>query len=89
MNKFNCHLNIKKSRICNSEMSAPNLEEVNTSLTGDETHSLGSNEVEDVGNATTGSSIPLTSEEVARQIKAATGPLTKQLKTLCGQMREL
>ena len=32
-------------------MSAPNSEEVNTSLTGDGAHSLGSHEVENVGNA--------------------------------------
>ena len=60
-------------------MSAPNSEEVNTSMTGDETHSLGSREVEDVGNAAASSSVPNTSEERVRQIKAATDPLTQQL----------
>ena len=50
---------------------------MNTSLTGDETHSLGSHEAEDVGNVATISSTSITSEEVAWQIKAATDPLTK------------
>ena len=66
-----------------------NSEEVNTSLTCDETHSLGSHEVEDVGNAATSSSAPITSEEVARQIEAATDPSTKQLEKLCDRMIEL
>ena len=70
-------------------MSAPNSEEVSTSLTGDETHSLGSHELEDVGKAATSSNTPITSEEVTRQIKAATDPLTKQLEKLCDLMREL
>ena len=70
-------------------MSAPNSEEVNTSLTGDETLSSGSQEVEDVGNAVTSSSAPITSEEVAREIKADTDPLTKQLEKLCDLMIEL
>ena len=58
-------------------------------MTGDETHSLGSHEVEDVGNAAASSSSPITSEEVARQIKAATDPLTKQLEKLSHLMKEL
>ena len=70
-------------------MSAPNSAEVNTSLTGDETHSLGIHEVEEVGNAATNSSVPISSEEAARQIKAATNPLTKQLEKLCDLLREL
>ena len=70
-------------------MSAPNSEEVNTSLTDDETHSLGSHEVEDVDNAATSWSTPITSEGVARQIKAATDPLRKQLENLCDLMPEL
>ena len=64
-------------------MSAPNSEEVNTSLTGDQTHSTSKLEVEDVGNVSTSSSAPFTSEEVARQNKAATVSLTKQLEKLC------
>ena len=70
-------------------MSAPNFKEVKTSLTGDEIHSLGSHEVEVVGNATTSSSVPIRSEKIARQIKAATNLLTEQLEKLCDLMREL
>ena len=69
-----------------SEMSAG---EMNTSLSGEETHSLNGNQAEDVKSAATGLRIPLTSEEVAQQIKAATDPLTKHLKKLCDLNREL
>ena len=68
-------------------MSAPNSQEVNASLTGDETHSSSGREVEDVGNAATSSSAPITSEEVARQIEAATDTLTKQVEKLCDLMK--
>ena len=70
-------------------MSAPNSEEVNTRLTSDDTHSLGSLEVEDVGNAAASSSVRITSEEVARQIKAATDPVRKQLEKHCDLTVEL
>ena len=70
-------------------MNTPSLEEVNTSETGDKTHSLGSHELQDVGNAASSSTTPITSEEVAGQIKAATDPLTKQLEKLCDLMKEL
>ena len=70
-------------------MRASNSEEVNTRLTSDETHILGNHEVEDVGNDATSSSAPITSEEVARQIKVATDPLTKQLEKLCDPMKGL
>ena len=80
---------IQRQDFCDFELSAPTSEEVNTGLTGDETHSLGSHEVEDIGNAATSSSAPITSEEVARQIKAATDPLTKQLEKLCELLIEL
>ena len=63
-------------------MSVPNTEEMNTSMTRDETHRLGSHEVEDVGNAAASSSVPNTSEEIARQVKAANDPLPKQLEKL-------
>ena len=63
--------------------------EMNTSLTGEETHSLDGNEVEDVNSAATGLSVPITSEEVAWQIRAATDPLAKQLENLRDLMREL
>ena len=68
-------------------MSAPNSGEVNTSMTGDDTHSLGSHEVEDVDNAAASFSVPITSEEVARQIKVTNDPLTKQLGKLCDLMK--
>ena len=63
--------------------------EVNTILTGEETHSLDGNEVEDGNSAATSLSVPLTSEEVARQIRVATDPLTKQLEKLCDLMKGL
>ena len=62
---------------------------LNASLTGEETRSLDGNEVEDVNSATTGLNVPITSEKVARQIKAATDPLTKQFEKLCDLMGEL
>ena len=70
-------------------MSAPNTEEVNTSTTGDETHGLGSREIEDVSYAASSLSAPLTSEEVATQIKDAFNPLTKHLEMLCDLIKEL
>ena len=63
--------------------------EINTSLTGKETHSLDGNEVEDVNNAATSLSVPITSKEVGRQIRVATDPLTKQLEMLFDLMREI
>ena len=62
-----------------------NAGEMNTSLMGGNTHSLDGNEVQ----LATLSLVPITSEEVARQIRAATEPLTKKLKMLCDFMREL
>ena len=58
-------------------MSVLNTEEVDTSTTDDQTHRLGSHELDDVANAATGSSTPITSKEVARQIMAATDPLIR------------
>ena len=58
--------------------------EMNISLTGEETPSLDGSEVEDVSSAATGLSVPITSEEVAREIS-----LTKQLEKLCDIMKEL
>ena len=66
-------------------MSVPNNEEVNTSMTGDETHSLSSHEVEDLGDAAASSRVQ---EEVARQIKPATDPSTMQFEKLCDLIRE-
>ena len=70
-------------------MSAPNIEEANTGSTGDETHSLDGNEIGDANSAATSLSTPITSEEVARQIRAVTDPLTRQLKKLCDLKLEL
>ena len=70
-------------------MSAPNTEELNTSGTGDETQSLGSHELEDVGKAASNSNALITSKEVTRQIKAATDPLTRQLERLCDLIKKL
>ena len=69
------------------EMNAANSEEVNATLTSDETHSLGSHELKDVGNAATSSSAPITSKEVALQIKASTDLLTIQLEKLMIELR--
>ena len=55
-----------------SNKSALNCKEVNTSTTGDQTHRLGSHELEDVGNAAGSSSAPITSEEVTSQIQVPT-----------------
>ena len=62
---------------------------MNTSLTGKKIHSLDGSEVEAVNSAATGLSVSITSEELARQFRAATDPLTKQLEKLCDLMREL
>ena len=51
---------------------------MNTSLTGKETHGLDDCDVEDISSAAASASVPITSEDVARQIKAATVPLTKR-----------
>ena len=70
-------------------MSAFTSEGVKSSLTCDETFSLGSKEVRDVGNAAIISSEPISSEEVAQQIETATHPLTKQMEKLRDLKREL
>ena len=70
-------------------MSPSNTEEVNTSMTGDVTHSVASHEVVDVGNAAASSNVPISSEKVALQFKVTTDPLTKQLEKLCDIMKEL
>ena len=69
-------------------MSVPNTEEVTTSTRDDETRRLGNHELVDVVNATTSSGAPITSEEAARQIKAAGDPLSKQLDKLCDLVKE-
>ena len=70
-------------------MSGPKFEEANTTSTGEETHSLDGNEIGDVNSAATSLSTHITLEEVARQIRAATDPLTRQLEKLCDLMLEL
>ena len=70
-------------------MSGPIIEEANASSASDETHSLDGNEIGDVNSAATSLSTPITSEEVARQIRAATNPLTRQLEKLYDLMLEL
>ena len=62
-------------------MSAPNAGEVNTSLTGKETLSLDSNEVEESSGAAASTRFLGTSEEVARQIRAAIDPQRSSLKS--------
>ena len=76
------------SRFCDSEISVPNTEEVNTSMTGDETNCLGSREVEDIDEAATSSRVPITSQEVARLFKAAFDPLTEQLQNFCDRIKK-
>ena len=70
-------------------MSVPNTEDVNTSITDDETHSLSSHEIEGVGDAAGSLRVLITSKEVMRQVKAATDPLTRQLEKLFGLIKEL
>ena len=70
-------------------MSTPIDEGVSIYETGNETHSLTGHEPGDVDSASSSLSTPVTSEEVARQINAATDPLTKQLERLCVLMKEL
>ena len=69
-------------------MSTPIVGGVNTSETVDETQSLNGREPKDVNSAASNLSSPVTSKEVARQIKAADDPLTKQLERLCDLMKE-
>ena len=71
------------------KMSSPNIEEANTRSTADETHSLDGNGMGEVNSDATSSSTAITSEEVARQIRAATDPLTKHLEKLRDFMLEL
>ena len=70
-------------------MSGPNITEANTSLTDEEKHSLDGTEIGDVNSAATSLNTPITSEEVARQIRAAPDPLTRQLEKLCDLLLKL
>ena len=67
-------------------MSGPNIEEANTSSTADETHSLDGIGLGEINSAATSLS---TSEEVVRQIRAATDPSRRQLEKLCDFMLEI
>ena len=62
---------------------------VSTIKTSDETHSLTEQERGDVDIASSSHSTPVTSEDVARQMKAVTDLLAKQLERLCDLMNEL
>ena len=70
-------------------MSAPINEGVNTTETGDETHNLTGHELGGVYSTSSKLSTPVTSENIVRQIKAATGPLNKKLEQLCELMKEI
>ena len=60
-----------------------------TTQIGDKTHSLTGHDSGNLNSAVGSLISPVMSEDVARQIKAATGPLTKQLERLCYLMKEL
>ena len=60
---------------------------MNTSLTEEATHSFHGNE--DVNSAAASLNVATLSEEVAREIRATTDLLTKQLEKLCDLMKEL
>ena len=64
-------------------------EEINTSFTGEETHSTDGIKADDANSAATGLSALITSKEVVRQIRAATDTLKKPLEMLCNLMRQL
>ena len=68
-------------------MSTPIVEGLNTSETSDETHSLSGHDPEDFNSGTSKLSFPVISEELVRQVKAATDPLTKQLERFCDLMK--
>ena len=70
-------------------MITPIVKGANATETADEIHSSSGHEPKDVNSATSNSSSPVRSEEVGRQIKAATDPLTRQLQRLCDLMKEL
>ena len=50
---------------------------------------MSSHEPKNVNSATSNTSIPATSEKVAKQTKVATDPLTRKLKRLGDLMKEL
>ena len=70
-------------------MSTPIDEGVSVDGNGYETESLNVHEPWDINTDTGSLSAPVLSEEVARQIKPATDPLTKQSERLCDLKEEL
>ena len=62
---------------------------VNTTETGDETHSLTGHESGDINSAGSSLITSVTLEEVARLIETATDPQTKQLERLWDLMKKL
>ena len=72
-----------------TKTNTPKDERVSTKGTGDETHSLTGHEPDDVNSSSSSLSSTVTSEDVVRQIKAATYLLTIQLERLWDLMKEL
>ena len=57
-------------------MSGSQFDKANTSSTDEGSHKLDRNEIGDVKSAANSLSTPITPDEVARQLRAATDPLT-------------
>ena len=70
-----------------TEKCTPIVEGVRNIDTGNESHSLNGYEPGDANSASSSLSTLVTSEEVARLIKAATDPPKKQLERLCDLMK--
>ena len=70
-------------------MSDPLSKGLNITETGNETHSLIGYQPGNVNFAGSSLSAPVTSEEVAGQVKVATDPLSKTPEQLCDLMGEL
>ena len=64
-------------------MSYPNSRGVNTAVGYDKTSSLNRQVTTDVNNTGNNPDTPVTSKELARQVRAVTDPLSKQLELLC------
>ena len=70
-------------------MSKPICPGVNTAETNNKTRSLDRQELSDVDIAGSSQIAPITTEEVARHIRAVNDPLSKELELLCDLMKEL
>ena len=68
-------------------MSTPIDEGMSRSETSNEAYTLIGNEPGDVNSTSSSLSTSVTSEEFARQIKAAADPMTERLERLCDSMR--